>query len=532
MNSSNTDAANLGSNSPQATSSRSRTSLAGSWAAGLFATPAANSPSPIFYNQGAPPPQPISHNQGAAAPAPPPPPPLPPPLLTPQPPASPQPEPRPRGSDTRTMAQAQAQDCEPPPPKRLRNGQPRPPTSPPPPPARPRRRAIRSMRRGLHTPTSDPASSPPRGRRGRPAVAPVPGPDADSPPPRPLRFAPPGPSLSADRIYQTPSFPLDVRIKIWDRVYLLSSVGLRAGSEWFSVSLGGTGVTSKRLLVPDGNIKWEFISVVGKDHNDLPDGDWYLNSVSQPHSTPVPMVGYAGDPAYEMDVFESFLSGLFDQEYGIPNIAVFTTLVDHAQYYIATPKISRSLDTLFLHDHTWGIDLLTECVEVLPLAQKLQHKILFSDCMILVLGPRENPRFLNLPASNPREVALTELARELENRMFRYLDALHGNMMMSFGRYGPLFVGLEEIAAHCTGPAHHITGNSSFYTPQYYREIHQQLLDSINHGGGNHTQVEGLIRPMLENSLRLLNMGNSFVAGSTHKDHFFCNVIRDEDLPW
>jgi hypothetical protein len=194
-----------------------------------------------------------------------------------------------------------------------------------------------------------------------------------------------------------------------------------------------------------------------------------------------------------------------------------------ADYYRCIPCLSVALDGSLLASPGLTGPLQRDCCELLPVAQKLQNKILFKECLIHVVGPWSSPRSRNL--KDPVLIQIAQRAREdilmkIGEFQTNLLDQMAGGDSRNMSTYG----------SHLLLPA---VRAKDFRTkkvrlPEYYRAIYNAALN-------NHLPAElaSYLSGLMANNLSLDKSG--FLPGQNNTIYaacFLCDDIRDEDLPW
>lgn len=98
-------------------------------------------------------------------------------------------------------------------------------------------------------------------------------------------------------------------------------------------------------------------------------------------------------------------------------------LVQQADFYLALPAVSRSIDGILTRTHNLKDYIPTECVSFLSLACKLKSKLLFKECIIFLCNPYSDPKLSKL--QDPKLKAIATVAHtNIISKMNKFLMRL------------------------------------------------------------------------------------------------------------
>ncbi|TVY78166.1 hypothetical protein LSUE1_G004190 [Lachnellula suecica] len=128
----------------------------------------------------------------------------------------------------------------------------------------------------------------------------------------------------------------------------------------------------------------------------------------------------------EQEGFEKLLCAIYNRPYKIDFYSLIV-LTRQADYYCALPAVSNSLGNAILNSKGFqGHTLWNHCPELLPIAIKLRHGLLFKDCITLCLGPWNEPFRHKFD-----DLKLRKLAQNLHNQIAAKIGDFHQDILKS-----------------------------------------------------------------------------------------------------
>jgi hypothetical protein len=162
-----------------------------------------------------------------------------------------------------------------------------------------------------------------------------------------------------------------------------------------------------------------------------------------------------------------------------------------------------------------------KALELLMAAKELRHPLLFKDCLILCLGPWQEPKVSKITDPQIKRAAtnaLNEIGTEIAHTQARIILSMSYELPTS--NMGTALGAGELEAARGLRSTH--LSCSTICLPCYYRNLANAKTVPYQE------RLRKLIEPLWESNLRLINAKNL-----KKRECYFLGVhIRNEDLPW
>lgn len=199
-------------------------------------------------------------------------------------------------------------------------------------------------------------------------------------------------------------------------------------------------------------------------------------------------------------------------------------MVRLADYYDALKVLSSSIveSSLFQKTDFIGATFVQpECL--IEVAFRLRNATLYRQCLTLLMGPWENPKFNDI--LNPKLKAHAETQyTKLVSGVIITQQALDRYFESSEQREHPPHTNLEKWwKSYCTGSLP-IYGRGHLL-PAFYRRV----LNNLKRKECGYLTV--ILERMLSNNL-LMGADKAEPGQGDFEDYFFCLEISDNDLPW
>jgi len=200
-----------------------------------------------------------------------------------------------------------------------------------------------------------------------------------------------------------------------------------------------------------------------------------------------------------------------------------------ADFYRLLLLMSNVLYGVFFSNPELVGSIPNHCVELLEASFKLRNKLLFRECFVHVMGPWNNPRFMNLT-----EPKLKNLAVEAQKKLTsRIMDVQIEQIALTIA--GPLNVrgqratgsdfGYELAVATSRISQDGLDSSGKPFMPCYYRNLYDYNFKT--HG----LKLKEVINPLLKNVLVLDRSGVQAGQG-VYKDAFLFFELTEMQLPW
>ncbi|KAK0104413.1 hypothetical protein ONS95_004706 [Cadophora gregata] len=273
----------------------------------------------------------------------------------------------------------------------------------------------------------------------------------------------------------------DILINILGRDYHVHSTILKLHSAFFAAFLDfidkDTARSGTAKNTKSSKFLYEWITRVGNDSEGHANGGWFL--IEKPK-------------------------------------IILKTLVELADYYLCLPILSQSINNALLNESSDKSFISHNPCQVMALASKIRHKLLFTEALIFVAGLVEwssIPEFERMEDKRIKKAARTA-HNALMAKIFHIQQVLADAVVNGFSSEKK-----QNKLRTC------MSDNISSSLPQYYRNILSAgPWDSPDH------EIDSKLEDILENKLPFppkLNAGDD-----GYEENFFCVEIADEDLPW
>lgn len=217
-----------------------------------------------------------------------------------------------------------------------------------------------------------------------------------------------------------------------------------------------------------------------------------------------------------VNAFENLLCAFYSRPFDLRSPSELELMTQIADYYCALPALSHSLNAVLPYCVEFCGKIRENALTLLQLSVKLRNRLLYQECLIYVLGPWSQPAYLQIE---------DELVR-------KYADAAHAQIcrkiaapeIQSIFIIGPglHYQNFWQVAVDCTTNR---TG-TGFRMPEFCRTLHSSYGSASHYGRTVFKHLE----PLLSNHLKLSH--GQIAATGEDKDHFFCLLIGEDDLPW
>jgi hypothetical protein len=230
-------------------------------------------------------------------------------------------------------------------------------------------------------------------------------------------------------------------------------------------------------------------------------------------------------PIQQASLLNKLLRALYLQPYTLSSPAELAHLVDMADYYCMLRIISRTLDGVL--DATEDVARLLRSADMpcwlLPTAAKLRHRRLFSDCILLSIGPWHQPNISKIEDPKLRAIAQAVRAR-ISIKVANILEHIISTSTSEYGRTQATFEAIVRDIAECGRKNRVRTSKRDVCLPLYIKAI-----SGLKHDDRILMLGDACLE-VLVNRLYLSPHVN-FEMYSL-EDRFLCEKIRDEELPW
>ncbi|CAG8979715.1 hypothetical protein HYALB_00013405 [Hymenoscyphus albidus] len=300
--------------------------------------------------------------------------------------------------------------------------------------------------------------------------------------------------------------PPDMKIKVFEAEFHVHSAMIKLYSGYFRKFLDPSNKPPRPEL-PQGSFKYEWITVV-----DEGGAGWCLeDSSAYPNGIP-DLSTFTGDKHRQIWAFASLLSAIYGEPYYVNNVARFHVLVDLADYYLALPAVSRSLDGLF-----------HRCPQFTEL-----HAVLFKDCVIFLAAPYEDPVFDQLEDPELKQtvkMAHQRLVETAERLVWNIFSASHTGqdkeqkeVRKCLDRVFPNLDGWYTRNYGKVDFLRHLEQESLSHTPELTSSFHEDLHSIVQNNS------------ILVRDIEIEDLDS--LEDNRHKHNLYSAKIEDKDLPW
>jgi hypothetical protein len=231
-----------------------------------------------------------------------------------------------------------------------------------------------------------------------------------------------------------------------------------------------------------------------------------------------------GNKEEQIWAFRTLLKAMYNQPIIISSANHLELCTEMADYYRCIPCLSVALDGSFLRSPKLTSSLQETCVQLLPVATKLQNKYLFKECLIHVVGPWDSPRSQYLD-----DPVLIQIAQKTRDEILLKITACRieiFNQLVS--KVNPT---IQAQSTNFANPASEASwrdhGSNKVILPQYFRAVYENAVDALP------DSLETYLSGLLKNNLIFDRSG--FQSGDIRGCYaacFLCADISDEHLPW
>ncbi|CAG8979714.1 hypothetical protein HYALB_00013404 [Hymenoscyphus albidus] len=201
----------------------------------------------------------------------------------------------------------------------------------------------------------------------------------------------------------------DMRIELFGTEFHVYSPVLKFYSAFFAKFLEPANKPPKPE-VPFGSkrLKYEWVTQVDDDGQSYCLTDLANYTPRSPNAKRIKVTKI--QQAEDILGFQKLLCVLNRKQCDLFSVQQLSNLVELADYYLALPEVSRSINYIQL-THPWSFfkrSIPQDCVSILPLALKLKHKLLFKECCIFLCNPYSDPKLNQL--EDPKLKAIVKTA--------------------------------------------------------------------------------------------------------------------------
>ncbi|EPE24703.1 hypothetical protein GLAREA_08556 [Glarea lozoyensis ATCC 20868] len=306
----------------------------------------------------------------------------------------------------------------------------------------------------------------------------------------------------------------DMRIQVFEQIFHIHSVILKAHSEFFHKYLDSP---DKKRAEPMSAFKYSWVTQIDDD------GSWSLTA----EQNTVPdeyQAEFTGIKEEEIAAFDTLLNAMYQNPIRFNSLDHLNLCAELADYYRCIPALSRALEGGLLRSPEVTISFRGECCRVLAIARKLKHKLLFKEALIHSLGPWNAPRFEKLTDPTLRVVA----GRALDG-ILQKLGQFHTELLdqaVHFGQEEQAWLDVYRKFYRMATEHRDVLGRTVI--PAYFRAI----ADGIERLEIPRSLL-GVMQPLTTNKLKFdVSDWRSGQKGGAYYNSFLCGDIEDEDLPW
>jgi hypothetical protein len=195
-----------------------------------------------------------------------------------------------------------------------------------------------------------------------------------------------------------------------------------------------------------------------------------------------------------------------------------------ADFTCCLPVVKNSLFQTLFQNPTLNASIQKEPLELIDWALKLRHPYLFRECLIYLLGPFHNPRYLKIDNSK-----IFSIAKEIDQQFRARLCNVQRDLL-ELTLEGKASAEFEKVW-RC-----HLKGSYAFQPstqsrvllyPAWFRKLY-----NIEHSNeGLNSAVKRILEPVLRNHLAMDGSGAQSGEGK-FRDYFLCYDIPDSMMPW
>ncbi|KAH9215138.1 hypothetical protein DL95DRAFT_408732 [Leptodontidium sp. 2 PMI_412] len=179
---------------------------------------------------------------------------------------------------------------------------------------------------------------------------------------------------------------------------------LKAHSAFFAKFLDSADKqSSSEKSIINSHFRYEWISKVDDDGK-----GWHLIAKPNPKEVEDRYYTYTGNKELQRGCFKHFLCAIYGKPYSLKYFKEFEILVSLGDYYRCLPILSQSINDIMVSKSTNAEFVSSCCCEVMVLAAKLRHKVLFTEALIYAAGliePCEIPEFEGMAQENIKKIA-------------------------------------------------------------------------------------------------------------------------------
>ncbi|RDL32969.1 uncharacterized protein BP5553_08408 [Venustampulla echinocandica] len=315
----------------------------------------------------------------------------------------------------------------------------------------------------------------------------------------------------------------DMRVTVFDIEFHVDSASMRAHSAFFRTFLDSPDKVAREkaaLATPESaaqsqsaKFKYDWVTQIDEDKSSwhLATAEWALDERSDYNE-------FEGDWKHQQTVFNMLLCAIHGEPYYL-TYAELVTLVGLADYYRALPILSRTLDESFERNPSLGVEIEWHCVDAFVLADKLRHAPLFRECLVYLLGPWQNPRYLEL-----EDRKLWKIAHNAYNEICAKIADVQEVIIPVYSMLSSWEISHDELERIARSS---IDQHQMINLPMYYRKLSDEVRFARDAA-----EIKMLLNDLLENNLKLSPFRLRKAGEDMLSDSFLCGEIDDDDLPW
>ncbi|EPE24747.1 hypothetical protein GLAREA_08600 [Glarea lozoyensis ATCC 20868] len=299
----------------------------------------------------------------------------------------------------------------------------------------------------------------------------------------------------------------DVRLQVFDQPFHIHSMVLRIHSSFFRTFLDSVDKTD---IAPSATgFAYDSITEIDADGQ-----GWNLvRSEKKIYSTSFSK--FSGNTKYQTVAFGKLMRCMYYRDLKLEGVDELKVILALSDYFGMLRSFSGNLtDALFMNGSIKPNE--NNCLDLLEIAVKCRHRILYNDCLILAINPWREPRYLKL-----QNETLKSKAEEAHMKVASRVEKTHSHIL-SFVAEGRMqdtkFVQAVRSSTASVG--------YGFNVARYFRTMRDAGCDVQRHG----KYGEKPLSDVLSSNLILDTKAES--GGCHSPDSFFCLDIKTCDLPW
>ncbi|KAK0115517.1 hypothetical protein ONS95_000205 [Cadophora gregata] len=296
----------------------------------------------------------------------------------------------------------------------------------------------------------------------------------------------------------------DVRLRVFDTEFHVSSTILRLYSAHFLKAFGWPGPETQSSG-NSGAFKYEWDTIVEED------GDWVLVSASTIDPKKNHPEALKGEKEVHIRVLNSLLCAMYREPFMIASVNELQQLTKIADYYDALAALSHSILQPLVEDR---LDIEGDAVLLVHIALKLRHKILFREAVLFLAGNWDDTAFESyIELLEPKVQKVVKAEREAIGlkvaQAFEFLTSIRSQVWIVSQQLSRLEQDSEATVPNVFSEIYH-----------YFEEVDEDAF-----------AVKEKLEQLMANNVAL-HVGSGSAGEKSHRNHFLCSRVPDEDLPW